>query len=192
MPSATPIDFTESDLPKNLSKAEHARLLTYLKPCSPAHPDTQIDASAMLQSITDRKFSTSDRIRTLFVKNNFSPIAKLLKLCKIEEAKMDAWNLAIEARLDPKLMEFLPRPDKKFYATLLMSLAKYEGPELKSVELTGEIQAGIKVTIMKHVPQQRIVRVDEKSPNKLKLLYGAVPALVEKAKEVAVEIVDDI
>lgn len=184
------IDFTEDDLPKNLSKAEHKRLLGYLKPCTPeASP---IDASAMLQSVQDRKFSTSDRIRTLFIQNNFSPIAKLLKLCKIEEAKMDAWNRAIEANLDPKLMEFLPKPDKKFYAALLMSLAKYEGPELKSVELTGEIQAGIKVTIQRHVPQQRVVRVDVNSPEKLKQLYGAVPALMEKAKEVPVEIVDDI
>lgn len=188
--SPEPISFTCDDIPKNLSAKQHEKVMAFIAPVHKA--GAMIDNSAMLTEVHDKKYTTSDRIRTLFVKNNFSPIAKLLKLCQIEEAKMEAWNRAIATKLDPRLMEFLPRPDKKFYATLLIQLAKYEGPELKSVELTGEITAGISVTIKKHTPVNRLIKIDSKSPDKLKLLHGSVETIAEKVTEVPIEVVDDI
>lgn len=147
-----------------------------------------VDSAAMLEDVTSKKITTTDRIRTMFAKNKFSPIAKLMRLCEIEEAKMEAWNRAILMGLDPTVMEYMPKPDKILLAKMLIQLAKYEGPELRSVEMTGEISAGITVTIQKHQPQQRLIKVDAKSPEKLKLLHGSVPALLEKSKSVAVEV----
>lgn len=191
MSAPSPITFTDDDIPKNLSKKDHEKVMAFIKPTHDA--GSAIDNSAMLNDITNRKYTTSDRIRTLFCKNNFSPIAKLLKLCQIEEAKMEAWNRAIASKLDPRLMEYLPKPDKKFYATLLIQLAKYEGPELKSVELTGEIHAGISITVRKHTPANRVVKIDGKSPEKLRLLHGSVATAIDVVPEtVPVEVMDDI
>ena len=190
MPLPPPISFTDSDIPQNISKKDHAKVMEFIQPTHEA--GSNIDPSAMLDDAKNRKYTTSDRIRTLFTKNKFSPIAKLLKLCQIEEAKMEAWNRAIATKLDPRLMEYLPKPDKKFYATLLIQLAKYEGPELKSVELTGEVHAGISITINKHVPITKLVKIDAKAPEKLRLMHGSVPEMTEKAEEVVMEVVDDI
>ena len=180
------ITFGEEDIPKNLNPEDRKKVLALISDES----KVKIDARAMLEDVASKKITTTDRIRTMYAKNKFSPIAKLMRLCEIEEAKMEAWNRAVMLGLDPALMDFMPKPDKNLLAKMLIQLARYEGPELRSVEMTGEISAGITVTLQRHQPQQRLIKVDSKSPEKLRLLHGSVPELTEKAKEVAVEIVE--
>jgi len=127
------------------------------------------DNSAMLGG--DKKLTSSDRIRTLFQQQAFSPLTRLVRLVKIEEAKMECYNRAIEYNLDPKHLKALPQPDKKFYASLLVQLLKFEIPELKAVELKGEVSLGMIVQLVQHKAQQKVIRVDAASPEHLRKMF---------------------
>lgn len=190
MPKKVPdIDIDEADFPVTSTAAQRDKALSLIGISKDSTKTLAeklaivYDNSAML-GMADKKVSTADRLRTLFQQQNFSPITRLLRLVKIEEAKMEAYNRALDYGIDPKLLKHLPQPDKKFYANLLLQLARYEVPELKAVEITGEIKHGMSVHIVQHTKQQKVIRVDEGAPENLKRLFGTS---TDKTLQVALE-----
>jgi hypothetical protein len=198
MPKVQTPEISEEDFPPDSSVQDRKHALALIGISDDKNKsleeklNIQHDNSAMLGD-SKKKITTAERIHTLFKQQNFSPLTRLLTLVKIEEAKLAAYNRAVSYGMEPAQLKFLPEPDKKFYATLLLQLVKYEVPELKSVEVSGNVEMGMTVQVIHTAPQQKVVRVDANAPEKLKQLYGNTgTGLQTVAKEIVVELVDDI
>ena len=188
-------DFDEDDFPPETSEADRRKALSLIN-VDPNDPRTleeklaiKYDNRAMLSDKLKKRISTSERIRTLFQQEKFSPLTRLVRLVKIEEAKVEAYNMAVAKGMPQRLLDALPKPDKKFYATLLLQLVKYEVPELKSIEMSGQVEAGIAVHIVHHTPEAKYVEIDALSPPKL--VYGGDKTVVSE-KSMALKDDDDI
>lgn len=106
------------------------------------------------------------RAQALFEHERFSPLTELLKLCKIEGAKVQIWEKAVANGDDTK---FLPKPNHARYIELLRDLVKYELPLLKSIDLTGKIDVGMSVQLVNYQPEDRIIEIDGATPERLRL-----------------------
>lgn len=202
MPTPKILDFDEQDFPAESSKEDRLKALLLIGISKKDANDktlsleqklnVQHDNSAMLGEDKGKKLTTADRIRTLLQQQNFSPLTRLLRLVKIEEAKLEAWNRAESCGMEPRLLECLPKPDKKLYAALLLQLVKYEVPELRAIEVTGNVEAGMTIQVIHSQPQQKVIRVDANSPQKLKDMFGqTTKAALVQSTEVTVEVMDD-
>jgi len=65
---------------------------------------------------------------------------------------------------------------------------KYEVPELRAIEVSGNVEAGMTIQVIHSQPQQKVIRVDANAPQKLKDMFGQTTkaALLEKSTEVEV------
>lgn len=195
--SNEPIQFDDTDFPKEATAEERKKALALIG----IDPDTNrpfeekvalpYNNDAMLGDSGNKKITTTDRVRALFKQRNFSAITKLLRLVEIEEAKMEAHNRAINMGLEPRLLDCLPQPDKKFYATLLLQLVKFEIPEYKSIEVSGQIEAGMTVNVIHSSPQQKVVRLDAGAPEHLKRMFGQTTQRVLEVATAAVKVVSE-
>lgn len=185
MPKAVPIETEDVDFHQTVTPQERTKALIAIgvpqdKAENPALTleqklDTQHDNSAMLGDSTGKgkkKKTVTERVNELFRQKNFSPTTDLVNLVKVERAKFEAYTRAEISGMSEELLACLPKPDKKFYAALLMTLAKYEVPEYKSVEISGHVEAGMTVQVIHTAPQQKVIRIDGGSPEKLKKIYG--------------------
>lgn len=196
-------DFEETELPEGVTDAErkHALRLINVDPSDESPLEKRLainhdNTSMLCDKGKLKKATTAERIRSLFQQHNFSPVASLVRLVKIEEAKMEARHRAENMGLSQRMLDALPKADKRFYADLCKQLARYEVPELKSVEINGQVEIGMQVSIVQHTPQPKIIKVDQGAPDSIKKIYGTSTDDALIAKEVAVEIVgksiDDI
>lgn len=199
---APQIDFDSEDFPQSITKEDREKAMSLihldLDPSTTLEQKLNIqhDNSAMLGDDPKKSLTTADRIRTLFQQQGFSPLTRLVRLVKVEEAKLEAYNRAVSYGLDTKSLNCLPKPDKKFYASLLTQLAKYEVPELKSVEVSGQVEVGMQVHIVHHQAQAKVVKVDAGAPASIKKIYGQSTAetltVADKAAAIPVAALDDI
>jgi len=199
-----PVEVTKEDLlapPVSSEQRSQALSLIGVNPQDPRTLEQKLgvtyDNTAMLGDSPNKKkkLTTSDRISAVFKQYNFSPTTDLVLLAKVERAKLEAYNRAVDMNLAPELIDALPQPDKKFYASLCMQLSKFETPELKSIEVTAEIQHGMTVQVIHTAPQQKVIRTDAGTPAKLKALFGQTVdntlTIMEKATAVEVNALDD-
>lgn len=181
-------DFIPFSGDQNVTEKERKQVFALANPKKVLAPE---DNSAMLGDVKGKKPTTADRLRSLFQQHNFSPVTKILRRLKIEEAKIEAYERAENMGLEPRLLTCLPKPDKKAYYTLLLQLVRFELPELKSVEVSGQIEQGMAVHVIHHAPQQKVIRVDAGSPAKLRALVGHTMT-IETPVEVVAKDGDDI
>lgn len=186
------IQFSNEATPEERQKALELVGISKLKPLHEQDsfiPDVNNDA--MLGDSGGKKVTVAERIGTLFRQQKFSPITRLLRLVKIEEAKIEAYNRALSMGLEPKLLDCLPKPDVKLYASLLLQMVKYEVPEYKSIEVSGGLENTMKIQVINTQPQQKVVRIDAGAPQKLKQMFGATDKVLEViTEEIKSEIAD--
>jgi hypothetical protein len=198
MPKSTPKPEDEESFDpfaSNQSVTEEERKKVFAIANPKKAVSSQEDNSAMLGDNKGKKLTTADRLRNLFQQHNFSPVTKILRRLKIEEAKIEAYERAENMGIEPRLLTCLPKPDKKAYYTLLLQLVRFELPELRSVEVQGQVEVGMAVHVIHHAPQQKVIRVDAGSPAKLRALVGHTVGTVmevETAAEVIAKDGDDI
>lgn len=150
------------DLPSSLTpeqKRKAARLLADVARTVGRH---NMD---MLGTGTKGK-SHADRVNSLFTTQRLSPLTELVILCRIERAKVYLWNKVENEGGDTTA---LPKPNMKLYIQLLDKLVQYEVPNLKSIDITGKVDVGMRVHLVQFSPEQKVIEIDSEAPEKLRL-----------------------
>lgn len=168
-------DYDVPTLPDELTPEEKREVFKRLKlnPDSTAPITTRVkanvDNSEMLGEKSKKK-TQHDKVLGLFKQQGFSPMTLLVRQCKIEGAKVELYERAIASGMDSRELSALPPPNKRLYIQLCLELLKYEVPTLSSLNINGKVDSGLTIQIINAAPQQKVVRIDEGSPEKLRKL----------------------